>query len=121
MKKLLLVIGLVGLSPLVLADTGLESIDPLVPFAFETITVSSTAVGFTSATYNPAAGKAKRAQMTCETNAIRYRYDGTAPTTTVGHVLAAGGALSVLGDPAIDNFRMIASGSDATCSVTYEK
>jgi hypothetical protein len=108
-------------APMAWADKGLESTDPLTPFAFETITVSSTAIGFTAATYNPTTGKAKRVFLSCATNPIRFRYDGTNPTTTVGHVLSAGSSINITGGNAIDNFKMIASGSDATCSATYER
>lgn len=121
MNRLAIAMALgLGLAPMAWAD-GLQSSDPLLPFAFETITVSSTAVGFTSATYNPATGAAKRALLSCETNPIRFRYDGTNPTTTVGHALAAATMINITGGNAISQFRMIASGSDSTCSVTYER
>lgn len=122
MKRLTVAVMLAGmaLAPMAWAD-GLQSSDPLTPFAFETITVSSTAVGFTSATYNPSTGMAKRALLSCETNPIRFRYDGTNPTSSVGHALAAATMINITGDRAIQNFRMIASGSDSTCSITYER
>lgn len=89
------------------------------PFAYEAITVSSTSIGFTSATYNPAEGQASQALITIETNPIRFRGDGTAPTATEGHVINPGQMIDVCGSLAVRNFRMIRTGSDATARVTY--
>jgi hypothetical protein len=91
---------------------------------FETITVSSTAVPFTASkvTINQAGGQYKRAVkafITVENNSIRVRMDGTAPTTTVGHLLTAGDGLLVTGDGNVANTKMIAAASDGTVQVTY--
>lgn len=94
-------------------------------YAFEKITVSSSAVGFTSATYTVAEGATGPrktpawALVTVETNSIRYRTDGSDPTSTDGHLLTAGDAL-VLDHPRdVQKFKAIRVSSDATIQVTY--
>lgn len=90
------------------------------PFAYESITVSSASIGFTSATYAPAGQTAASvALVTTETNPIRFRSDGTAPTSSEGHLAAASSQIEVCGAAAVANFRMIRTGSDATAKVTF--
>lgn len=89
-------------------------------FAFETITVSSTGIGFTAATYAPATGpQAMMALITIETNAIRFRSDGTAPTAAIGHPVSAGSTIEVCGTANVRNFLMIRQSADASASVSY--
>ena len=58
---------------------------------FETITVAGTAIGATTAT----AQKANYAVFgPLETAQVRWRDDGTAPTSTVGHLLEIGQVLT---------------------------
>lgn len=88
---------------------------------YESITVSSTALSFTSATAFPD-GKTPRADLavvTCETDAVRYRVDGVAPTASVGHKLAADGSLTVYGEANLKAIQFIRVTSDATLRVTY--
>lgn len=98
-----------------------EFYNPLVTFAFQQITVSTTAIGFTTATYSPGTkGTALLATVIVETAGVRYRKDGTAPTSSVGMPLAAGDVLYVWGSVDIKNIKFIrTSGSDATISVEY--
>ena len=95
----------------------------LVPMAFETITVSTISIGFTTATIvNSTTGlTADYAFFTLETADIRYRVDGTAPTSAVGHAAAAGGTgYYICGRQAVQAFRAIRSGgSDSTMRATY--
>lgn len=95
----------------------------LEPFAHERIAVSDTAIGFTAATYAPAAGIARAAYCTVETQSIRYRVDGTDPATTptaTGHLVAVAGAIQVSGRNALRKFRAIrATGSDGVLLCTY--
>lgn len=65
------------------------------PTAFETeaLTVSTTAVGLTAATY----ARAASCFFTNTGAAVRFLYDGTTPTTSLGHVLADGGSFSLDG------------------------
>lgn len=62
---------------------------------YESITVSTTAIGFTAAKLAPVAGayagkKAEAALVTVETQPLRFRADGANPTAAEGHVLIAG-------------------------------
>lgn len=96
-----------------------------VGFAYEKITVSSTAIGGTSATYAPVvdggAPRAKAALITVETNPIRIKYSGGAATATDGHLLAAGDSIRIEGAASVAQISMIRTGSDATVHVTYER
>jgi hypothetical protein len=97
--------------------------------AFETLTVSTSAagVGFTAATINPMSGKGISDQadyviLTVAANPIRYRLDGTAPSATVGHYLAAGDGLTLESPQMIKNFLAIrdtTATGDAVVSCTY--
>lgn len=87
---------------------------------YESITVSSTAIGFTAGTYAPAGRPAAvYAYVTTETNSIRFRADGVPPTSSEGHLVAAPGAFEVCGTPAIINLSMIRASADATAKATY--
>ena len=90
-------------------------------FAFEAITVGATAVGFTTATFAPDNIRdAEEALVSVETDNIRFRSDGIAPTSTVGHQATPGQFIVICGKQNVKNFQMIRSGSaDATASVTY--
>lgn len=92
-------------------------------FAFETITVSSTAIGPTTATRggNADIAAASRALITVESNSIRLRYDGTNPTAAVGHLLLAGDSMVLEGEGNIAALKMIRVTSDASVSITYER
>lgn len=90
-------------------------IDGLSPKDFETITVSSTAKQLTTAK----ASIAKEAVITIETNSIRYRLDGAAPTNSVGHKADDGDVITLRGRGQIDNFQAIRITDDAALMVTY--
>jgi hypothetical protein len=90
------------------------------PMKFEQITVSSTAVGFTAAVAYPSGGpQADMAQITLETNAARYRDDGTDPSATVGYPIAVGTPYIVCGTPSIKAARFIRQSADGTLNVLY--
>lgn len=97
----------------------------VVPFAFETLTVtSSPAVPFTAATYAPAGvWPASVAELTIEASSIRYRVDGTAPTPLVGHHAGTVIRLYVCGTGSISRFQAILPNASnlvsAIVSVTY--
>lgn len=95
-------------------------------FAYEAITVSSAVKTLTEATYNPATSnedspRAKRALITVETDQIRYTYNGTTPTSSIGHLLSAGDVLSLNGYGNIKRFKAIRVTTDASIKVTYER
>lgn len=91
-----------------------------VAFAKETITVSSTAIGLTKATYNPAASgrTALVAFMTVAADNIRVWFDGSIPTATVGHLITSGSGLMICSAD-LPKFLAIRQTTDATVSVTY--
>ena len=63
---------------------------------------------------------AEEAFITVETQPIRYTVDGTTPSTTDGHLAAAGDTIYLEGFDNIARFQCIRStGSDSTIHVTY--
>jgi len=62
-----------------------------------------------------------RLWLTVNTNAVRIRYDGTAPTVSVGHRLTAGNDILLPGSDILALFEIIRDGSDdAEVFVTLE-
>ena len=101
------------------AQATCQGIGTVVPYAFESITVSSTAIGFTTATAFPAGQAPLMAVVTTETNPIRFRADGSNPTAAEGHLVAASSTIEVCGKAAMTNFKMIRTSADATAKVTF--
>jgi len=71
------------------------------PIDFSTLTVSNAAggIGFSSASPALATGKVsgyrvKGAVITVEDDQVRFRTDGTAPSSTEGHLLSVGDVLT---------------------------
>lgn len=62
----------------------------------------------------------RRIRATVETNSVRYRYDGGAPTPTVGHLVAVGDQLELPGADACKHLRLIATAGTATVYITEE-
>ena len=101
-----------------------SSLGDLSAFAYESITVAASAIGFTLATYKTTSTNAKtfakRAFCTLESGQIRWRIDGSDPTSTVGHLLEIGQSLEIEETGNIDNFRAIATGgTNGALKVTY--
>ena len=94
-----------------------------VGFAYESITVAGTAIGFTAGTFKPASQPpATRAFLTLETAQVRYRYDGTDPTATEGHILDTTQTLAIEGAQSLLLFRAIRTGgTSGVLKVTYER
>ena len=94
-------------------------------YDFETITVSSTAIGFTSAkiegnqpTDN---GKCRAVLITCEDEVVRYRFD-SAPTASVGHELAVSQSLVLANYQQIKDIKFIRrDSSDAKLQVSFQR
>ena len=87
----------------------------------ESITVSNTAIGFTSATIIPEKRtKPIQAVFIVETAQIRFTVDGTTPTTTVGFLAEIGDIVTINGEGDIKNFKAIRTGStDAVIQPIY--
>jgi hypothetical protein len=87
-------------------------------FAFESVTVTNAAaVSLTQATYDAA----RMAIITVEDNPVRIRWDGTAPTTAVGHLLSVGDTFTLHFSADIFHFQAIATGGNAVLRVTYSR
>lgn len=85
--------------------------------------VSSTAVAITAFTgYDVTVIKtASRAIITARTGGVMYTYDGTTPTTTVGHYLGANQNVALEGVGNIRALKFIREAStDAAVSITLE-
>jgi hypothetical protein len=111
-------------------------------YAHEKISTLTSSTALTAATYDnisapqPADGGGygyapavhpEEALITVETGAIRYTYDGTAPTTSastaIGHICQANDSIQLLGYQNIVRFRAIneTTGSGAELRVTYAR
>ena len=83
-------------------------------FAAQTVTSSAAVTVCQGVTACTADTVTNQAFVSIETNPIRWRADGTAPTTTTGHLANAGATISLAGHQNVVNFKMIATGSSAT-------
>jgi hypothetical protein len=82
----------------------------------ETITVSTTALRLTAATYT----NHDVARVNVQAQAVRYRLDGVNPTTSVGAIAAAASVIELQNVYEIAGFRVIRDdASDSTLSVQY--
>ena len=93
--------------------------------SYEAITISTEAIGFTAEKILPTSGEYKNIgcrEVFCslESNSIRWTIDGTMPTSTIGHQLAAGENLTIEHPEDIANFRAIRLSGDASLKVTYK-
>lgn len=108
-------------------DISLQVTGHLTPYAYEAITVSATAVGLTASKIEPNSsvaekdlGKAKLIRISVETDKVRFREDGTDPTSSEGHELSQGDWYFIANLQQAKQFKAIRSGSsDATLRVTY--
>ncbi len=105
MKKIILVLVFVLMFPIV--SMGIT---------YESITVADTAIGITAG-YLPSSvigcqyWKNIDLMCTLETAQVRFRLDGTSPTTSEGHILNAGDILYVKSCMEIYYFKAIRTGS----------
>ena len=91
-------------------------------YNYESITVTDTAIGLTASILNTTI-KPKRAFLTIETAQLRYRYDGTDPTDTEGHILnPVVNYLIIEGWHNLNNFKAIRTGAiSGVIKVSYER
>jgi hypothetical protein len=83
------------------------------PKGFQSITSLSSSTALTVPT------GATTAVITAETQGVRWRDDGTAPTATVGFPLAAGQSMTVRGSASIAAIRFIEQSASASLNVSY--
>ncbi len=101
----------------------------LTPYDYESITVSTSAVGLTAGKIEPSSsvaekdlGKAKLIRISVESAAVRFREDGTDPTATEGHLLNVGDYYFIANLGQSKKFRAIRNSGesvDAKFRVTY--
>ncbi len=87
---------------------------------YQQITSLSSATGLTVPTRDPNTGanvKANFALITAEAQALRWRDDGTAPTSTVGMPLAVGVTLQYDGD--LSKIRFIEQVGGGIVNISY--
>jgi len=85
---------------------------------YESLTVANAAEGIGPAWAN--SKTAYKAFMTAETAEMRFRFDGTAPTSTEGHIIDDGDTLELYGNKNIVNFLAIRTGNDSgVLKITY--
>ena len=87
---------------------------------YQQISTLSSAQSLTIPEVDPSTGlKAMPtiALITPETNGVRWRDDGTAPTATVGYLLTAGSELEYEGP--LDRLRFIETASSAKLNICY--
>lgn len=113
MKKLFLAIALLLSTSAAVADVGIR----YAPLGYCQLTSIDTSTLLSSCTGFPT--DATRAVFVPEAQAIRYRDDGTAPTTTVGQPVAVGVSIEYTG--ALSKVRVIAQVSGAKLNVLFYK
>ena len=89
--------------------------------AYESVTVSTTSVGLTLARFINTVPAVTGAIISVDTAPIRWRDDGTAPTSSEGHFAIPTGEPIIITHPTrLNNFRTIRQAStDATIRVSY--
>ena len=92
----------------------------------EAISVSTTAIGptttkirRTTSAHATIVEHAKEALFTVETDYVRFRFDNTAPTSTVGHRLAPGDSITVKGYDNIRRLQFIRSSDSAATATVF--
>lgn len=121
MRKIILALALTALAVDVRAAC--NGISNVTPFAFEQVTVSNAAagIGFTVTKFSPA-GEFPAVMAVCnlETNPIRFRSDGLAPSATVGQLATAGTQIEACGNQALRVTLFIRQGAaDGVLSCHY--
>jgi len=89
--------------------------------AFETLTISATAVALSADIYSKNDGLecCDKATIAVETASLRYRVDGGAPTATVGLLANDGDIITLDGRSEIKLFRAVRVGVDSKITVDY--
>ena len=108
-----------------MASGSIVKFRPNIGYATESLTVSNTVQVLTPAIYGPSATTPGGAEVAFLTNygaAIRYFYDGSTPSASVGHVLPDGGILTLSGQNQLQDFKCIRlSSTDSIVTITYER
>ena len=82
---------------------------------YEKLAVAASAVSLASVP-----SMATRAYIQCDTAAVRFRYDGSAPTTAEGTLIAENGSVTLKGEDVLDAVQFIRTTStSASLKVAY--
>ena len=82
---------------------------------YEKLAVADSAVTLASVP-----SEASEAHIQCDTAAVRFRYDGTAPTTAEGTTIAADGSITLKGEDVLAAVQFIRTTStSASLKVAY--
>lgn len=114
MKKILAIVFLLSVSLTAQSSNTL-------PMSYESVTFTASSTGFTSTTLTVAGKQATVCIGVLETAQIRFRYDGTAPTSSEGTPLEIGQSIELKGFTVLTQFRGIRTGGTSgvikfTCS-----
>ena len=100
-------------------DSRQHVVGKLIPYDFETVTIADTAIGLTASKIN-STPRPKKIYITFETASCRFRYDGTNPTSTVGHLFVPTSSLILEGFSQMQNVKFIRTGgTSAVAQVSY--
>jgi hypothetical protein len=94
-----------------------KHIKPPVPAGFEAVASIDNA---TAKTLTVPTG-ARHAVIKAITAAVRFRDDGTAPTSVAGYSIAANGEIELTSKKQLDDFKVIAVDGTASLEVLYYK
>ena len=89
---------------------------------YATLAVDTSAVTLVTDASPTLPDACNRAYLTAETDAVRWRADGTAPTTTEGHVLAVNDSISFTGAnyrQLLEKIQFIKQTATAALKITY--
>ena len=81
---------------------------------FATLTVTGQAQALSG--YGPSI---LRALITVEGSSARYNYDGSTPTSSLGHMVNSGDVIQILGVDNLQQFQVVSLGT-TTFMITYE-
>ena len=91
-------------------------------YAFEQITVAATAIGLTASNLRDGTDSTREVSLNVQDAQLRYRLDGTNPTSTVGQILNPMDRLTLTVRAEIDSFRAIRTGAtSAILNVHYRR
>jgi hypothetical protein len=108
-----------------MASGSVVKIRPNIGYATETLTVTNAVQVLTPSIYAPNQATPGGAEVAFVTNygaAIRYYYDGSTPSASVGHVLPDGGIITLTGQNQLQSFKAFRlSAVDSVLTITYER
>jgi hypothetical protein len=103
----------------------MPNIQTTLAYAFGTNTIADTALDIDNAGFSWGAtdlANAQSAFITTRTAGVMYTYDGTTPTSSIGHLLAQNDNVRINGNVNINNLSFIReAGVSAELSITLEK